>query len=126
MPICSVAHRYLGLERARESLAPPHRLDRLCPRRSWRAFREVRTALFPAFNYAFAGRSRERFGIARRSAVLLVGMLTFTVLPAVSLSPLSRFRLHRCWPRRPLADLGYVFTLDIPLYARPRGRTGGG
>jgi ATP phosphoribosyltransferase len=92
-------------------------LDRLAAEARGRAFREVRTR-FPACNDALLAEARERFGVASPfGGPTSSGMLTLHCPPA-RVHALASFLRDRGAEAVTVADLGYVFTRDNPLYAR--------
>lgn len=92
-------------------------LDRVTAQERARAFREVRTR-FPACDEALLAEARQRFGVmAPYGGPTSSGMLTLHC-PPKQVFALAELLRARGAETVAVAELGYVFTRDNPLYAK--------
>jgi ATP phosphoribosyltransferase len=92
-------------------------LDRIAAQRRARAFREVRTR-FAGCDDALLAEARQRFGVESPfGGPTSSGMLTLHCPPG-KVHGLASFLRERGAENISVADLGYVFSRDNPLYAR--------
>jgi ATP phosphoribosyltransferase len=94
-----------------------HILDRIAAQARARAFREVRTR-FPGCDEAMLAEAKTRFGVvAPFGGPTSSGMLTLHCPPQQVYALTSFLRDHGA-EAVAVADLGYVFSKDNPLYAK--------